>query len=678
MFKKILTLLFVSFWCFSLVAQDVVEISPNSDPVNHDPSLEAIWDVLLQFDASALSGASGNAGAEWNGTYFYTTRWAANLIHEYSADGTTLIREFSIPGVTGLRDLAWDGQYMYGGAAANTIYQMDFATNTLIGTIPSPVAVRYIAYDAANDGFWVGNWNDSPTLIDRSGNTIATVTSGVTSQYGAAYDDVSAGGPYLWIFDQGTGGGTPQLIHQIDIAAGTPTGVTHDVLTTLSGAGGTASIAGGLFSMTDFATGFFTIGGLLQGNPIGDQVFVYEIAPAGTVTGFFDNFDSYTAGVQLCTQTTEWETWSGTTGGGDDPFVSDANSYSPSNSVVIAPDDDLVRLHGPKTSGKWYMSFVFYIPSGQSGYFNTMNQFVRPSTFTWGMDSYFDMGGTGRLDTTGSACTGTAPCVDFTYTVGAWNQVVVIVDLDNSLAEYWIGTNPGNFTQIATWDWTQGGTKINELACNDFFGATANDEMYFDDYYFDDAMPPIIPVELTSFTANVNGNGSVTLNWETATELNNLMFEIERKDENSEFRTIGFVEGAGTTTEPQQYSYTDATVGIGIYTYRLKNVDFDGRFYLSDPIEVDVKGPLTFALEQNYPNPFNPSTNIKFSVPESGDIKLAVFNIVGEEVAVLVNGFTEAGFYNVTFDATSLPSGVYLYKLQSANSVETKKMMLLK
>jgi hypothetical protein len=87
---------------------------------------------------------------------------------------------------------------------------------------------------------------------------------------------------------------------------------------------------------------------------------------------------------------------------------------------------------------------------------------------------------------------------------------------------------------------------------------------------------------------------------------------------------------------------------------------------------------LTFNLDQNYPNPFNPSTNINFSIPESGNVRLAVYNLVGEEVAVLVDGFTQAGFYEATFDASNLPSGIYLYKLQSANSVQTKKMMLLK
>jgi hypothetical protein len=283
------------------------------------------------------------------------------------------------------------------------------------------------------------------------------------------------------------------------------------------------------------------------------------------------------------------------------------------------------------------------------------------------MECYFDVGGGGRV------LGGSATAINFSYAYDTWQMVQVIVDLDTDQGEFWF-----NGTLIHNWQWTAGasggGSALN-LAANDFFGATVNDEMYMDDYWAGD-FP--VPVELTSFTADVNNNGTVTLNWETATELNNLMFEIERADENNEFRTIGYVDGAGTTTEPQQYSYIDATVNTGTYTYRLKNVDFDGRYYFSDPVEVDVKGPLSFALQQNYPNPFNPSTNINFSVPEAGDIKLAVYNIVGEEVAVLVDGFTEAGFYNVTFDATSLPSGVYLYKLQSANSVETKKMMLLK
>ena len=157
-----------------------------------------------------------------------------------------------------------------------------------------------------------------------------------------------------------------------------------------------------------------------------------------------------------------------------------------------------------------------------------------------------------------------------------------------------------------------------------------------------------------------------------------LRHEIERKAETSEYITIGYVEGAGTTTEPQNYGYTDNKVETGTYTYRLKQVDFDGTFTYSNEVEVDVTAPLSFNLDQNYPNPFNPTTNISYSIPEAGNIILAVYNTVGEKVAVLVNGYSEAGHFDVSFNASNLPSGVYLYKLQSANSVQTKKMMLLK
>ena len=186
-----------------------------------------------------------------------------------------------------------------------------------------------------------------------------------------------------------------------------------------------------------------------------------------------------------------------------------------------------------------------------------------------------------------------------------------------------------------------------------------------------------VPVELTSFTASVTGS-NVKLDWETASELNNSGFSVERKSVNSEFTEVGFVPGFGTTTEAKSYSFLDQNLQNGIYSYRLKQIDFDGTFEYSQEVEVEVFTPATFNLEQNYPNPFNPSTSIKYSVPESGNIRLSVFNIVGEEVAVLVNGFSQAGSFEVTFDASNLSTGVYLYKLQSSNSVQTKKMMLLK
>ena len=112
--------------------------------------------------------------------------------------------------------------------------------------------------------------------------------------------------------------------------------------------------------------------------------------------------------------------------------------------------------------------------------------------------------------------------------------------------------------------------------------------------------------------------------------------------------------------------------------WNLKQIDFLGTYEYSDEIELKVNGPLTFGLEQNYPNPFNPSTLIRYSIPETGSIKLSIYSVIGEQVAVLVDGIVQAGFYEVTFDASNLPSGIYFYRLQAGKFIDTKKMVLLK
>ncbi len=188
----------------------------------------------------------------------------------------------------------------------------------------------------------------------------------------------------------------------------------------------------------------------------------------------------------------------------------------------------------------------------------------------------------------------------------------------------------------------------------------------------------VVPVELTSFTANVNTNGQVTLNWNTASEINNMLFEIERKNEQGNYATIGYVDGYGTTTEAQQYTYVDKTVGTGTFFYRLKQIDFGGRFEYSGEVMVDIKAPLTFELGQNYPNPFNPSTTIKYSIAEAGQVKLTIFNMLGEEVNVLIDKQMETGIYEISFNASGLPSGTYIYKLESPGFVQVKKMILMK
>ncbi len=188
-----------------------------------------------------------------------------------------------------------------------------------------------------------------------------------------------------------------------------------------------------------------------------------------------------------------------------------------------------------------------------------------------------------------------------------------------------------------------------------------------------------VPVELTSFTATSKSD-NVILNWSTATELNNQGFEIERKLDNSEWERIGFVEGHGTTTEPREYIYLDDISGVtsNTITYRLKQLDFDGSFEYSEAINVENFTPSEFTLQQNYPNPFNPVTTISFSVPQAEFVTIVVYDVIGNEIAILVREEKQTGNYTAEFDATKLQSGAYFYRIQAGNFSETKKMVLMK
>jgi len=203
------------------------------------------------------------------------------------------------------------------------------------------------------------------------------------------------------------------------------------------------------------------------------------------------------------------------------------------------------------------------------------------------------------------------------------------------------------------------------------------------------------PVELVSFSAEINGN-NVLLSWITATEINNQGFEIERsekleargKNTNEDWEVIGFVGGKGTTTEIQFYSFIDKTITAGKYQYRLKQIDFDGSFEYSNIAEVEVRIPFEYFLSQNYPNPFNPTTKIKFTIQQTdnpllggargGFVSLKVYDILGIEIATLVNEEKPTGNYEVEFDATGLSSGTYFYKIIAGYFLSVKKMLLMK
>ncbi len=301
------------------------------------------------------------------------------------------------------------------------------------------------------------------------------------------------------------------------------------------------------------------------------------------VQGYYTDFESYTVGQRLaCQDSLNWTTWSiapcNTT---EDPLISSAQSFSPTKSVVITQNNDLVKRFNNDTTGIHEITFKFYVPTGKAGYWNALADFAGSSS-KWGMECYLDATAAGRF------FGGSSVAVPFAYTQGSWQTTTLLVNLNVDSAKFYM-----NGTMVHKWRWTAGasGTAVpKKLSAADFFGATATDEFYVD-----------------NFSYNPSANWIIT--------------------------------------------------GIN---------------------QVGNTVPVEYALSQNYPNPFNPTTKINFALPKSGLVTMKVYDILGKEVATLVNEVKNAGSYTVDFNASSLTSGVYFYKVSVNGFSEVKKMLLLK
>jgi len=257
----------------------IADVSPNIDPItpslglapsqqNNQQPLD-MWDVLFDFDVEEASGASGNAGAHFTDDEFYSTRWASNLQHQYDIEGN-LLKQYSVGGVSGIRDLAYDGDYLYGGAAGGSIWGWDPVGETLEVTISGGFQCHAIAYNSDADTFFVSNWGDPVWEVNRDGDIVDSFDLALTtSTYGFAYDEWSDGGPYMWVYDQG---GTGAIIHQWELASGEFTDIEHDTTDDFGDV-----IAGGLFLCEEYEAGEALLGGLGQDNGAPDTMFVYDI-----------------------------------------------------------------------------------------------------------------------------------------------------------------------------------------------------------------------------------------------------------------------------------------------------------------------------------------------------------------------------------------------------------------
>jgi len=328
--------------------------------------------------------------------------------------------------------------------------------------------------------------------------------------------------------------------------------------------------------------------------------------------------------------------------------------------------------------GTWY----FFLGDGVN--FSDVNGFTNAQMF---VGLRFVFGASGAITTNarvGSSWTATG-ITGTPFSQGNNYLVDIVANNSTATADYGTGTVAAN-----KYDLYVNGVLVGDdlgkagIAANVnmdsfmFYGESSASNVaniFLDDFVYSNTATSLLPVELTSFTASAKGS-TVTLNWETKTEVDNNGFEVER-NVSGKWDKIGFVEGHGTANSPKYYSFVDnGAIGNKIQ-YRLKQIDNDGTFEYSPEVEVELN-PTTFALYQNYPNPFNPSTIIRFSMPVNGNVALNVFNPLGEKVATLLNGQLEAGYHEVSFDAQNLPSGLYFYEIKAGDFSSIKKMILIK
>ncbi|MDI6804738.1 MAG: T9SS type A sorting domain-containing protein [Bacteroidota bacterium] len=245
-------------------------------------------------------------------------------------------------------------------------------------------------------------------------------------------------------------------------------------------------------------------------------------------------------------------------------------------------------------------------------------------------------------------------------------------------------------TNANVWQYKNSGPWVNQgtLIAVEYFAEPLlplNETNLLGNYLIADA-EVAMPIQLGSFVGSFMDGSGIKLEWTTLSEINNYGFNVQRYNRDAMiYENIGFVEGNGTTLEPKTYIFFDESFNVSV-EYRLEQIDNDGLINYYGPLKLNPNNVregetvlAVFKLNQNYPNPFNPATTISFSISDGGYTTLKVFNMLGQEVTTLFNENAEEGkMYIVNFDASTLSSGLYFYRLQNGNNEEVKKFTLLK
>lgn len=334
--------------------------------------------------------------------------------------------------------------------------------------------------------------------------------------------------------------------------------------------------------------------------------------------------------------------------------------------------------------GNWHHVAFTYNSSNQLGTLYLDGTSVASATFGGNMT------GSGKARLCASTWATDGPFTGQLDEVRIWNTVRTASEISNNKNNSSLSPSTAGLVAYYHFDQgTSGGdntgvTTLTDATPNSYNGTLNNFALTGTSSNWVGENNASLPVELVSFNA-INLENKIALRWQTATEVNNYGFEVEKlkvKNQKSysdiKWENIGFVKGNGNSNSAKEYSFIDDQISAGKYLYRLKQIDNDGKYEYSEEVEVDFGILKEFSLNQNYPNPFNPETKISYHLPTEGRVSLKIFDVLGKEVADLVNEEKSSGAYKVNFDGSKFASGIYYYQLKTGNFIDTKKMILMK
>lgn len=613
--------------------QCLVKVSDNSNPAVYDVS-DNVFTIstggpgpVLQFnyDISALyPGLVSAYGSEFDGEYLYLTIWNSPKIFRINKEGTS-IDSFNISGLaagTGIRDLAFDGMYLYGSNNTTTVYRIDRNTFAATPAFTSPIQVRGISYDAEHDAFWVANWSTDIILVSRTGailHTIPASAHGFTGMSGNAYDTLSAGGPYLWIFNGGTQT-DPKVLYKINPQTGARLD-SIDVTPILPN----GAIGGGLWVTDQFISQTVTLGGSSQATPY--RIFGYQIHVQGPIPGTVTVL-SPNGGEVFYKDQIQLITW---------------KSYEFDSTVKIRISSDggntfFTEISNINNTGV----YAIYIPNNaQSG-----------QDYKIRIEAQSDSTKFDESD-------GTFTIVDAPYTLPIVDLPMVVSDQVNSrLLRFGLDT--------AATDGIDPQFGEEELPPVPPVGVL--DARFVGD---DISLPQLGQGLLYDYRSGSDNSYSVKLH-----ELkfqpgsgNDIVINLYLPEDVTA-RFESFVPGLDTTVS--------GVARIVVSDSLVNKLKVTINYFPIVGVDNEVQTPDKFVVYQNYPNPFNPSTKIKYGIPTDAEVTIEIYNIVGEKVTTLYEGLRKAGYHETTFDASNLQSGVYFYKVIAGNTSSVKKMLLMK